>query len=324
MTIKDIARLSGVSKSTVSRYLNGGSVSEKSAERIAKVIEETGFVLNVSASRLKMSRSLLVGVLVDGISSPSVQKELLAINSTLHELGYQPFVMFDEPNLENKLASMKALVTQGVDGIIFGTARLTEEQNRYLLSSETPALLLGQRSELFPFCKVNDEAAGRLLANHVIEQNPASVAYLNLPHYDVATGQERWRGFADTLAQTSCRVTELEVGFRRRDGYAAGKQVMDLGADFVVGASDRLCLGLLQYLGEHGIQVPRDIRMAGFGNHDASALPMVSLTSVDFDYAAMGRDAARKIVDLINGKEVPRENMDYPMRLVVRKSSTVE
>lgn len=116
----------------------------------------------------------------------------------------------------------------------------------------------------------------------------------------------------------------MEVGFRRRDGYAAGKQVMDLGTDFVVGASDRLCLGLLQYLGEHGVQVPRDIRMAGFGNHDASALPMVSLTSVDFDYAAMGRDAAHKIVDLINGRDVPHESTNYPMRLIVRRSSTAE
>lgn len=321
MTINDIARMSGVSKSTVSRYLNGGSVSKKSAEKIAQAVQETGFVLNVSASRLKMNRSLLVGVLVDGISSPSVQKEIVAINSTLHELGYQPFVMLDEPDQDNKVSGMRALVAQGVDGIIYGTARLTKEQSRYLLSSGTPTLLLGQRSELFPFCKMDDEAAGRLLARHVLEQEPRHVVYLNLPHYDVATSQERWRGFADTLAAAGVRVSELEVGYRRKDGYAAGDRVLAMGADFVVGASDRLCLGLLQYLGEHGVSVPGDIRMAGFGNHDVSELPMISLTSVDFDYAAMGRDAARKIVRLIDGDDVARQSTSYPMRLVVRRSS---
>ena len=320
MTINDIAQLAGVSKSTVSRYLTGGSVSKKSAEKIARVVEETGFVLNASASRLRSQRSGLVGVLMDGIESRAVIRELRGINDALHELGYLPFLVLDNHDEDHKLAGMQALVKQGVDGIIFGTARLTDEHAKFMLNMGVPALVLGQRSELFPFAKVDDYAAGRLMASHVVEQRPERVIYLGFPGYDQA-GIERWRGFVDGCGAEGTAVEYLQCGYDHHAGYHMAEQVLATGADFVVTASDTLSLGILRYLAQHEMSVPGDLRLAGFGNYSESSLPMVSLTSLDFDYRELGRDAARKAVDLIEGREVPHENTDYPMELHVRQSS---
>lgn len=320
MTINDIAQLAGVSKSTVSRYLTGGSVSKKSAEKIARVVEETGFVLNASASRLRSQRSGLVGVLMDGIESRAVIRELRGINDALHELGYLPFLVLDNHDEDHKLAGMQALVKQGVDGIIFGTARLTDEHAKFMLNMGVPALVLGQRSELFPFAKVDDYAAGRLMASHVVEQSPERVVYLGFPGYDQA-GIERWRGFVDGCGAAGIGVEYLQCGYDHHAGYHMAEQVLATGADFVVSASDTLSLGMLRYLAQHEMSVPGDLRLAGFGNYSEGSLPMVSLTSLDFDYQALGRDAARKAVDLIEGRDVPHESTDYPMELHVRRSS---
>ena len=320
MTINDIAALAGVSKSTVSRYLSGGSVSKKSAEKIARVIEETGFVLNASASRLRSQKSGLIGVLMDGIESRAVIRELRGINDALHELGYLPFLVLDNHDEDHKLEGMQALVKQGVDGIIFGTARLTEEHAKFMLGMGVPALVLGQRSELFPFAKVDDYAAGRLMAEHVISRNPSRAVYLGFPGYDQA-GIERWRGFVDGCGTAGVGVEYLQAGYEHKAGYHMAEQVLATDADFVVSASDTLSLGILRYLAEHGMSTPEDVRLAGFGDYSESSLPMVSLTSLDFDYQELGRDAARKAVDLVEGNDVPHESTEYPMKLHVRRSS---
>lgn len=90
MNIIDIANLCGVSKSTVSRYLTGGSISQKTADKIAKAIEETGFEHNVAAVQLKTNKSGLVGVIVDGLDSQSVTRILAGMSETCLDRGYQP------------------------------------------------------------------------------------------------------------------------------------------------------------------------------------------------------------------------------------------
>ena len=320
MTINDIAALAGVSKSTVSRYLTGGSVSAKSASKIAKVIEETGFVLNASASKLRSQRSGLVGVLIDGIESRAVRREVLGINVALREVGYQPFIVFDVHNQDHKLEGMQALVRQGVDGIIFGVSNLTQEHVRYMLDMGVPALVLGQRSELFPYAKINDDAGGRLMAEHVIASGAKHVLYLGFPGYDKA-GLERWQGFVGRCGAEGVGVEYLECGYRTVDGYNAADKVLASAADFVVGATDKHCLGLMRAFAERGMAMREMPRMASFGNYSEASLPMVSLSSIDFDYDALGRDAGRLIVDLVEGREVPHESTDYPMELHVRRSS---
>lgn len=327
MTINDIARLSGVSKSTVSRYLTGGSVSQKSANKIAKAISDTGFVLNASASSLRSAKSNLVGVLVDGVLAPSVSKMLQGINSELHASGLQPFIAFYEHNESNKIAGLQALARQGVDAVLLGEAEVTDQHVQFLSSANIPTVILGQKSQSFPYCKVNDHKGGTLLAEHVVETLDTMknckrrVAYLSLPLFDKAAGLERWEGFSNVLESNSIEVLHIEAGYLADDGYIACKKALEHDVDFIVGASDSLCYGAWKCLDDQGYSVPRDILMAGFGNHDASDLPQVSLTSISFDYEALGRDAARKAVNLINGERIPLVNTDYPIRLVARNST---
>lgn len=321
MNIVDIAKLSGLSKSTVSRYLNGGGVSKKAATKIAAVIQETGFEMNLSASRLKTNRSNLIGVMIDGFSSPSVSRELASISATCHELGYQPFIMIDETNEDNKVANTKALVRQGVDAIILGTPVFTPELRRVIDTAGIPVLHLGQRDPNYTWCKTNERLGGKLLGEHIAASHPKRLVYLSMRLSDLTAGVERRDAILASLDQTETetRVIEFDNYLDNSGEYA--NQALAFKPDCIVCASDRYCLTVLQALAERGLSVPDDVRLAGFGNHAFGELPSVSLTTVAYNYEAIGRDAAIKAVALAQGEDVEQGCDDYPVRLIVRRSS---
>lgn len=322
LTILDIAKLSGSSKSTVSRYLNGGSVSVKTAERIKKAIEETGFELNMTASRLKAKKSHLIGVLVEGIWSVSVSRILTGINKGLREQDYQPFIMIDEVNEDNKISSMKSLISQGVDGIILGVGRLTPEHLSFIHASQVPTMIIGQKCDSCPFRKVDDFMAGKLLAEYVMELDKKTIAYVGISEQDKAIGVDRKRGFTDTIRQSGgVEVHVIETDFSMASAYEKTKDILDFNVDLIVGATDRICMGIMRYLNEKGVRIPEEVAIAGFGNYESSNALYPPLTSVDFDYNLMGLTTARDMIRLVNGQPIEHGKMDYPIHIVRRRST---
>lgn len=321
MNIKDIAELCGLSKSTVSNYLRGKKVSARSAERIAQIIEQTGFVPNVSASRLRSNKSQLIGVLVDGIVSNAVTQMLTGISSELHSCGYQPFIMIDEHDENHKSDGLRALARQGVDAIVFGAADILPEHIQFLHTLDTPSLILGQSCDSLPFCKIDDRAMGRMVGEHVVACGAKRIVYLSYPRSDLAAGAARADGFASAFVGHDVELHSRETGYGFDDAYAMADDVIDLRPDFIVGAGDRTCYGVFQRLCERGLRVPEDVRLAGFGNYYTSALAPLSLTSVDIAYSALGRDVAQRAVLLAEGTDVPHGSTDYAFRLIERRSS---
>lgn len=328
MNIIDIAQICGLSKSTVSRYLTGGSVSAKSAQKIARAIEQTGFEVNASASRLKTNRSNLIGVLIDGIESVSITRTLTGVNKACREHGFLPFVVFNEEEGHGEIEGMRALVRQGVDGIVYGSMCVTDAQRSYLNSCGKPALILGQSDDELPYCKVDDFAAGHLLGEHIRQTGAHNIVYLSFPRSNRAIGAERSEGFLSAfefhgaVANDRPRVTLIDTGYAYTDDTdAAIDRALALEPDCIVAASDRFVLKILEHAAHQGLRIPEDCLLAGFGNHPASAMPPVSLTSIDFDYRALGHDAAERIIKLIQGDKIPHANTGYPFNLVVRAST---
>ncbi len=322
LTILDIAKLSNSSKSTVSRYLNGGSVSPKTAERIRKAIEETGFELNVTASRLKAKKSYLVGVMIEGIWSVSVGKILGGINRGLREQGYQPFIMIDEVNEDTKISSMKSLIAQGVDGIILGAGKLTPEHLAFIHSCNVPMIIIGQTCDSLPFRKVDDFYAGQLLAEYVLSLDRKRIVFVGISEQDKAIGVERKLGFTETIRKNSAAdVYFVETDFSMEHTYGKAKEVLDMKPDMIVGATDRICMGIMRYLNEKEIKIPDQVAIAGFGNYEFSNVVYPPLTSVDFDYDLLGQTTAQDMIKIINNGSVEHGNMDFAVRLVRRKSA---
>ena len=116
VTIKEVAELAGVSKSTVSRYLNRGYVSEEKRELVRQAIAQTGFKSNFFAKRLKTKESKLIGIVLPRMDSVTVGKLLTGINRVLDPAGYQVLVQVSQLSQRRELDAMRSLQQQGVDG----------------------------------------------------------------------------------------------------------------------------------------------------------------------------------------------------------------
>lgn len=321
VTIQDIADMVHVSKSSVSRFLNDGYVSKENAQKIKRAIEETGFQTNFFASRLKTKRSRLIGIVLPRMDSMTVGKLLTGVNRTLEESGCQGLILVSELQADRELKNIRSLYQQGVDGIIVDSIALTPAHTALVDELPAPIVFTGQKRAGARYVKVDDARAGEIMGVYIAAKGHRRVVFLGVNACDAAVGIERKQGFSEAMRAHApgCRVDFVETGFSFDEAYARGAEALGKRPTAVVCATDNIALGMLRYLREREIRVPEEISIAGFGGYDVGAVSYPALTSVAFDYEAVGNLAARGILDLIGGKPF-RSALVPPLALIERES----
>ncbi|BCB40638.1 sucrose operon repressor (plasmid) [Bacillus cereus] len=307
--ISDIAKLAGVAKSTVSRYLNGGSVSEKTKQKIEVIIEKTNFSPNTFARSLKAKTTNLIGVIVPRLDSFATTKTLIGIDNSLREHGYQMLVANANQSYEIEIEAIENFVKQKVAGIILLTTKLTEQHNKVLDKLQIPVLFVGQQYE-GQYCLIhNDFEASFELGAYILSQGHFHIAYVGVTEEDVSVGLKRRQGFqkAVQMFAPSSNVTYYKTTFHVKD---AMKQVSEILSGnrptVIVCATDNIAIGAIKVIHEKQLSVPVDISVTGFGGYDISEMIHPSLTTVSFDYHYTGTIAATSIIQLVENKEIPK------------------
>nr|WP_321023521.1 LacI family DNA-binding transcriptional regulator [Clostridium neonatale] len=324
VTIQDIANMVNVSKSSVSRYLNNGYVSEEKAEKIREAIEKTGFETNFFAKRLKTKQSKLIGIILPRIDSVTVGKLLTGINKKLESEGYQGIILISELSVEKELSHINSLYQQGVDGIIVNSIAITKEHIKLVNRLNIPVIFTGQKNSLVDCIKINDYEAGKIMGNFFKEKNHKRVVFIGVSEEDEAVGIDRKNGFISAFkdGNENSRVDFIEADFSFMKGYEKSKEALDFNPTAIICATDNICLGVLRYLHENKIGVPEEVSVAGFGGYDVGSVSYPTLTTIAFNYEAIGNQAAQGILDLINDKELTNEeeaSLDLIERESVRK-----
>ena len=143
LTINDIAQMSGVAKSTVSRYLNGGSVKDATAQKIKKIIEENNYEPNLFA-RLNAKESRIIGLTVPGFNSITTPRLVEVIVAYLKKNDYTPLIMHTENDIEEEIRCIERLKNMNVDGIMVLATGSTKEYEEAVKKLKIPILFLGQ------------------------------------------------------------------------------------------------------------------------------------------------------------------------------------
>ena len=147
MTINEIARLAGVSRATVSRYLNDGYVSEEKRERIRQVVEQTGYQPSAQAQMLRTKKTRLVGVIIPKINSDTVSRMVAGISDVLAKKGYQLLLANTNNDIEEELKYLRLFRDNQVDGILFIATIFTARHKKALKECKVPVVILGQQLE---------------------------------------------------------------------------------------------------------------------------------------------------------------------------------
>ena len=159
MTIKEIAHLAGVSSAAVSRYLNGGYVSDEKKEQIRRVIEETGYQPSAQARILRTKKACLVGVVVPKINSESISRVTAGIEQVLSRRGYQMLLASTDNDPRKEITYLKLFESYPVDGIILIGTVITAEHRKFLKGSKVPVVVVGQYTK-YANCIYHDDYGG--------------------------------------------------------------------------------------------------------------------------------------------------------------------
>ncbi|MED3645304.1 LacI family DNA-binding transcriptional regulator [Halalkalibacterium halodurans] len=305
-TILDIAKLAGVAKSTVSRYLNGGSVSEPTRQKIERVIKETGYIPNAFAQSLKAKQTNFIGTIVPRLDSFAASRTVMGIDDELKSLGYQMLMSNTDQSVEREIETIYNLANQKIAGVILLATVITKEHLNAFREVGIPTLLVGQEHTEVP-CLIHDDfKAGYEMGKHVLSKGHKRIAYLGVGEHDIAVGVKRKEGFKQAIAEHGpCEVAYFETSFSMQDSFRVSpKMIETYRPSALVCATDNIALGALKGAYSIGMNVPKDLSITGFGGYEVTGIIHPSLTTVNFHFKAAGKMAARKMIKLMNGEEV--------------------
>lgn len=322
MTMKEVAELAGVSSAAVSRYLNGGYISEDKAARIKEAIAQTGYIRSNQARALRTGSTRLIGVIVPKINSESIGRITAGIGQVLREGGYQMLLADTDNDAASEVAYLELFQNHPVDGIILIGTMMTPAHRAFLESARVPVVIVGQKVAGCNCICHDDRGAARELAGRIAGSHSGSIAYIGVTRDDEAAGAAREDGFREGLAAAGRPlVDELYrvSSFTLEGGYARADDLLACDPDiaFIACATDTIAAGAIRALAEHGCADPT-AHVSGFGDNQLLRSVSGGIATVHFGYRTSGIKAARMLLDIIDGEATVAMQMELGYTLVDR------
>ncbi len=303
LTIKDIARLSGVGKSTVSRVLNNESgVSERTRERVEAVVNQHGFSPSRSARAMRGQSDKVVAIIVSRLDSLSENLAVQTMLPAFYEQGYDPIMMESQFSPDMVEEHLHMLRRRNIDGVVlFGFTGVTET----LLSSWRASLvLLARDAKGFASVCYDDEGAINLLMQNLYDQGHRHISFIGVPHSDITTGKRRHEAYMAFCERHQLPPHFILPGLAMKHGYENVASVLTPDTSALLCATDTLALGASKYLQEQRID---NLQLASVGNTPLMKFLHPEIVTVDPGYAEAGRQAAAQLIDQVNGRTDPRQ-----------------
>lgn len=315
MTIKEVARLAGVSPAAVSRYLNGGPLSKEKRERIAQAIGETGYRPNLMAKTMRTGKVRQVGIIVPRIFSESVNQVMEGIAEELLEKDYLTVLGYSETGKDREVQYLDIMQRNRVAGIILMATTLSDIKKLSLESCTVPLVITGQNFEGLPCVYHDDFGAAVELTNLAVRKGRKRFAYIGVLDTDKAAGQARSEGMREALQTAGLNADSIPrriADFNAQSGYHAMQELLEEAPDLdcVICATDNIALGAMRALKEAGRRVPEDVGIAGIGNNWADLVSDPMLTTVQLYHRRAGSEAARMLLQLIARRDLPETERD--------------
>lgn len=330
-TILDIARHSGISKSTVSRVISGkGSTSAEAREKVLKAIEELQFKPNALARAMVLQRTNTIGVIIHGqhypiASHPFYGKILDAILSAADKLKYSVFVSTDNDMTQQ---SANFMLENRVDGVI-AISRVSDETVQSIHKFDIPYLLINRHVEEDVVQIYNDdEMGGQLAADHLIDLGHRNIAVIAGPQTKKHSHAVRADSFIKKARKRGLQHSDLVIVHSNSSNFDDGFRLLNNlwershnKPTAVFATSDMLALGAIRALIQKGLQIPTDISVLGFDNIDYANYSTPSLSTIDVDKWNMGFNAVVVLDQLIQRNPIQNGSLCYVPQLIQRAST---
>ena len=322
-SIRDVARLAGVSHQTVSRVLNDHpSIRPETRERVQQVMADLQYRPNRAARALVTSRSQTIGILAASSSMYGPASSIASIEAAARARGYWVSTANIDPRDPQSIpAGIAHLTAQSVEGLVVIAPQVRVIRAIAAQRLDIPYVTL-QSTDLDPdhTLTVDQIAGARMATKHLISAGHRSIYHIAGPQ-DWIEAEARMRGFLEEMSVNDVPTTAPILGDWSADfGYYAGRellQVRDFTAVFC--SNDQMALGFMHAVRDEGLDVPRDVSIVGFDDIPEAAHFWPPLTTIRQDFADLGR----RCVDLLLGPEQSAERPAGAIapQLIVRGST---
>jgi DNA-binding LacI/PurR family transcriptional regulator len=326
-TLDELAALSGVSRATVSRVINGGSVSRATRERVLAVVERSGYRPNIAARMLASGRSNVVAIAmhVDPhllFHDPYFSQLMQGMSDVLADREAGLMLWLGNRTKEETLEHILGFAL--VDGVIATAHEQDDPLVDGLLTSRLPVVLIGHRraERNASYVDVDHVAAADAITTHLAQLGRRRIAHITGSHGTVAA-EDRLAGYLRAMGRARLPVADMIAtgDFNEISGEAAVGPLLDAGADAIFCANDASALGALTEIHRRGLRVPEDVALAGFDDLDFAAHTDPPLTTVRQGVRAQGAEAVRALFQLIADPDGGPRRVILPTELVIRAST---
>lgn len=290
LTIYDIAKLSGVSKSTVSRFLNGGYVSKKNQQRLQAVIAEHDFKPSQSAITLRTKASKTLGMIIPRIESFTASRVVKGVMERANRYQYSVELINTELQRSRELAAYDQLAERNVQGIIAMATHMSAEYEQLLQRLKVPVVIFGQQTEVVPCICHDVEAAISDFFQSLLGSSSVKKISLLSPALD-----DNMLFRSVSLIQNLCRQQGIEVKLFETDySWESGHRIASQAyqhSPYVMCMTDNIAYGVYKFAQQGQHVIGRDIHISGIGGYDTSMLLTPELSTIKYPYKRVGLHA---------------------------------
>jgi LacI family transcriptional regulator len=325
-TMKDVARLAGVSIATVSATINGSAfVSAELRARVAEAVHQLGYAPDGVARSLKRGRTQLIGLIVADITNPFFTELVHVIEAAMQDAGYSVLLCDTDEDFAKEQNYLRILQTHRVDGVILAPTGAGEAyQSLKALSARLPLVLVDRALPDLDAATVDSFAGAYEATSHLLDLGHRKVATIAGPHH-LAPARDRLEGFRAALADRSIEVRPdfIRTGsFREEEAMAAAQDLLS-GSDrpsAVFAANNHMMIGVMRAIANLRLSCPKDVSVVGIDDFPWANAFTPRLTVVRQPVEAIGRAAVRLLLARIAGPApVPVHEVLRPA-LVIRDS----
>ncbi|UQY43485.1 HTH-type transcriptional regulator GalR [Erwinia sp. PK3-005] len=326
-TIKDVAKLAGVSVATVSRVINDSpKASENSRLAVFSAMEQLQYHPNANARALAQQSTETIGLVVGDVSDPFFGAMVKAVDEIAWQTGNFLLIGNGYHNEVKERQAIEQLMRHRCAALVVHAKKIADDELENLMQQMPGMVLLNRSLPAFQQrCIALDDRYGAWLATrHLIQQGHDQIAYICSTH-TISDAEERLQGYYDALREHSLPCNDRLVAFGEPDevgGEQAMTELLGRGRNFTAVAcyNDSMAAGALAVLSDNGVRVPEEMSLIGFDDVLVSRYVRPRLTTIRYPIVTMAQQAAELALALANNQPLPEVTNTFNPTLVRRHS----
>lgn len=328
-TIKDVAKLAGVSISTVSRVMNNSKpVSPEAKRKVLDAINKLDFKPNELARSLVMRKSNLVGVIVSDLGIEYMAQLVRGAEEIGRVYKYDILLSSSYGSEDAINNAIDFLATKQVEGLVIISESISDESLLKLREARIPFVLLDKyySSKTLHTVRIDYEKEEYKLIKYLLDSGHENVLLLETKDDNIVK-KAKLEGYRKAIEENKKKSFVIEIdGLTSNDGYNIGKEVIDLCKKNKISAvaceNDEVAIGFIDYCADNGINVPNDLTVTGFGDRSIASIYRPNLTTVAIPYYDIGAIAIRALIKRIKDEDdILTEDWIIDANLKIRQSS---